>query len=268
MRDIIYFDRERAQSFYAQLAHGLPTTHTRNTQQRKIGSFLGELAIPFLSKGQGSIAYERSSGDATTYQTHDEVLQLLLDALKQRGKLLQFTADQYSWEPDVLTDGTFLQATGAITLIDMKYVMDAFDLLTITSKAVPNQNRKEKENQTNMLEFIKTFTSKYLGDGVQLTLTVDPTHHDRVFVLNTTRQMFRYPVESLLHAYGSTIRAGWYVLCILHVNKDVQDELETPKHILSTLERLQLQLIQINPYFQRTKFPAIAATPIAIYREV
>ena len=80
MRDIIYFDRERAQSFYAQLAHGLPTTHTRNTQQRKIGSFLGELAIPFLSKGQGSIAYERSSGDATTYQTHDEVLQLLIDA--------------------------------------------------------------------------------------------------------------------------------------------------------------------------------------------
>lgn len=80
MRDIIYFDRERAASFSAQLARGLPTTQVRTTQRRKSGSLLGELAIPFLSKGQGSIAYERSSGDATTYQTHDEVLQLLIDA--------------------------------------------------------------------------------------------------------------------------------------------------------------------------------------------
>jgi hypothetical protein len=54
MRDIIYFDRERAASFYAQLARGLPTTQIRTSQRRKSGSLLGELAIPFFSKGQGT----------------------------------------------------------------------------------------------------------------------------------------------------------------------------------------------------------------------
>jgi hypothetical protein len=268
MRDIIYFDRERAASFYAQLARGLPTTQTRTTQRRKSGSLLGELAIPFFSKGQGTATYEHSTGDATTYQTHDELLHLLIDALTQRGRLLRLAAGQYSWDRAVLTDGTFVHATGAINFIDLKYVMDSFDLFTTLSHAIPKQRRQDKAQLTTNLEFIKTFITKYYGDGVQLTMTVDPMNPERVFVLNTTRQMFRYPVESLLYAYGSTIRAGWYMLCILHINEDQADTPEPPDHVLSALEQLQVNLIKNNPYFQRTTFPAIAATPIAIFREI
>ena len=105
MRDIIYFDNERAQSFYAQLVNGLPTSQTRTTQRRHSGWLLGEFAIPLISKSQINVTHERSNGDATQYQSHDELLQHLINALITRRKLLQFTADQHSWAPDVLVDG-------------------------------------------------------------------------------------------------------------------------------------------------------------------
>jgi hypothetical protein len=81
--------------------------------------------------------------------------------------------------------------------------------------------------------------------------------------------MFRYPPDLLANTYGLVIDAGWN--CVLQVNRGVnyppgQLSSATGSQVEDSLEQLMDMLVGLNVMAQGIQFPAVAVTPIAVFR--
>lgn len=92
----------------------------------------------------------------------------------------------------------------------------------------------------------------------------------RFFIGNAEREAFRYPPVAIRNTYGAVVDANWH--CLLQVNKGTK---HAPGTLTSTtgnqLEDNFEQMVEasatISNLIHGVDFPAVAMTPIAIYRD-
>ncbi len=304
IRDFIYLDIERVRSFFAQLMGGLPTERSFQSEQGQGIGGSGELRTPlFGAKIEADNRYIRSSTE--TRSLHDQIMVEFMKGLLENNFLHKFPGD-FDWKEASFKDGMFILVTGPIRVIDHKLIASEIDRLshlamTIDSLGISKgdessastnlgnrqQRRKaQKENRKNAsgglqqkmeeasVPQIASFLEHHMRDTMRILVfpTQDcPKNH---FVATAIMSAFRYNTVALQGLYGHTIDANWN--CLLQVNKGAKNEMiiqSDDSHseaggIETALESVIDGLSTINTPKQGIEFPKVAATPIAIYREI
>jgi hypothetical protein len=146
------------------------------------------------------------------------------------------------------------------------------------SKGNASQSEQEKELQKIKAQIrnlpLKDFTTlvnQFYGELVRIKVFPLQSSPEKLFVGAADRALFRYTPSALMNLYGSVIDAGW--VYVLQINKGTFHE---PGLLLSqTGNTMEDGLEQVADIFsglarmtQGVEFPAVAVTPIAIYREL
>ena len=121
---------------------------------------------------------------------------------------------------------------------------------------------------------IKDLTSvmgQFYGATIRLKVFPFPKSPDHVLVGTADRAMFRYPPGLLANTYGMVIDAGW--TCVMQVNRGLRHAVGqlssvTGNQAEDALEQMIDILVNLNDIAQGVQFPAVAVTPIAIFRTV
>lgn len=258
IRDFIYLDVERVRSFVAQTSGGLTSERTHQNQHQVGGEGQVEGGIPLIAKATGSTDYHY-------LRSHSET------------KIVDYQS-------------TMATLQGLPTLLDVVGKITSIQKETATQ---PNQNRQKGQGQTKVsansqpnnpelqqlknqmkympLKEVASFVNQMYGDVIRIKVFPFQNALEKVFVGSADRSLFRYSPTSLANLYGSVIDADW--ISILQVNKGVHHE---PGQMVSTTGNdMEDGLEQMADYFsslatiaQGVKYPAVAVTPIAIYREI
>lgn len=285
IRDFIYLDIERVRSFYAQLSKGLTTERTVEKTIETGGDASVEGSVLF-AKGKGQIDYRYGRSNTETSSLHDYIMEEFLDALKQARLLTQILDDKFNWKETAFQDGMFVLVKGTIKILDYKYVVSSLDNLPKLMKLISRiVSSTQPQQSSNMSEIEKQLKGMPIGDVAKfidqnmldaLRVKVYPRHDtpDQHFLATAEAPFFRYSTVSLINMYGHVIDANW--ACLLQVNRGSQHQLaeKVPTqpvdgvNIEVVLETLADYLTNINKATQGVKFPTVAATPIAIFREI
>lgn len=202
------------------------------------------------------------------------------------GRLTDLTGlTEDAWVEDSFTDGVFLATSGALKIIDYHSaartleswpkIEAAIARLASVGKVLVDKAKNGKGPQGQQTPFPpKDMTSvldQFYGDTIPLKVFPFPASPSLVLVGTADRSMFRYPPGLLANTYGIVIDAGWS--CVLQVNRGVtyspgQLSSTTGNQVEDSLEQLIDALVGLNGVAQGIRFPAIAVTPIAIFRTV
>ncbi|HEX2986904.1 MAG TPA: hypothetical protein VHS06_01880 [Chloroflexota bacterium] len=106
------------------------------------------------------------------------------------------------------------------------------------------------------------------GDAVRVKVLPDKRHPENVFVGMCERKNFSDRAEWLCQKYGYDIDAGWVTIGQMNLPKDSTQVLEIPigNPIDDQFEAAILSISNGIHALVKPRFPAIAFTPICIYR--
>ena len=304
IRDFIYLDIERVRSFYAQLVGGLPTERSVQSVNEHGVDGSAEVKTPlFGAKIGADNRYHRSSME--TKSLHDQIMVEFMDGLEENNLLHKFSID-FLWERNSFNDGMFILVSGPIRIIDYKLLASEIDRLSHLAKTIDslgimnkddddgssiqgnrqqrrkaqreNRNRSEGSLQKKMEDAsapqIASFLEHHMRDTMRILVFPTPDLPKNHFVATAIMSAFRFNTVALQGQYGHTIDADWK--CLLQVNKGARGEMiiqSDESHneaggIETALESVIDGLSTINTLKQGIEFPRVAATPIAIYREI
>lgn len=146
------------------------------------------------------------------------------------------------------------------------------------SKGNTPQSEQEKELQKIKAQIrnlpLKDFTTlvnQFYGELVRIKIFPLQSSPEKLFVGTADRTLFRYAPSALVNLYGSVIDAGW--VYVLQINKGTFHEpgllvSQTGNAMEDSLEQMADGFSSLASITQGVKFPAVAVTPIAIYREI
>jgi hypothetical protein len=114
---------------------------------------------------------------------------------------------------------------------------------------------------------IAEFVREWYGEDVRLKIFPDASHPERVLVGRAARSLFRYSPSILVATYGRVIDAGWTAL--VHVHKGAT--FSPPSAQASGQQELDDMMEGLTDVIaglstSGVQFPAVAMTPLAIYR--
>jgi hypothetical protein len=287
LRDFIYLDVERVRSFVAQVTGGLTSELGSKDEEKTADKAQLQAGLPGgILKGTGGVDYHYVRTQSETKSLHDAIFQEFHRTVLETGHLIDLTAlEKDAWAEDLFADGAFLVACGALKIMDYHSAARTLESLPKVEAAVARlsslgqaltgkpTNRKTPRGQMAQLP-IKDVTSvldQFYGDTIRLKVFPFPSAPSLVLVGTADRSMFRYPPDLLANTYGMVIDAGWR--CVLQVNRGVSYPLgllssSTGNQVEDSLEQMIDSLVGLNVIAQGIKFPAVAVTPIAIFRAV
>lgn len=283
LRDFIYLDVERVRSFVAQAGGGVPTERTGGHQHEGGGQVAAEGGIPFLAKieGQADYRYVRSSTETRSVQD------AIFDEFVSRVRPLE-VSNASSW-PDnhSAPDGQLVLVHGHIKLIDYETslealrafpkVMTAYAKFNAASSAktgagrspmpTGGPSRAQADSLGPIVEGIAKIVGSNLSDFVRVKVVRDIQGPAEAFVGDGHRDSFRYSSALLTTLYPGGVAAGWHCVGIVHRASDstLQAPLAT-ETMSDMLEMLIDQMHDVEAFRQAASPPAIAITPLAIYR--
>lgn len=308
IRDFIYLDIERVRSYVAQTSGGLTSESTHQAQHQVGGEGQVEAGIPFIAKANGSTDYHYLKSQSETKSLHDLIFEELFRKLSAEKYIVDLThANQTVWTESFFKDSIFVLARGLLKTVDYQSTMTTLQNLPalldtvgkitstpqetnpqptyshpsktkgssrrVVSPQTSNSEIQQLKNQMKVLPLkdVANFVNQMYGDLVRVKVFPFPNVIEKVFVGSAQRSLFRYAPSELVNIYGSVIDAGW--TSILQVNKGVNHEpgqlvSKTGNEIEDSFENLADFLSNLATATQGVKFPAIAVTPIAIYREI
>ena len=287
LRDFIYMDVERVRSFVAQVTGGL--TSELGTKDEEKSAEKGELqgGLPGgILRSTGGVDYHYVRTQSETKSLHDAIFHEFHHAVLQEGHLIDLTSlTEEAWAEDLFTDGAFLATRGALKIMDyhsaartlesLPKIEAAIARLASLGQAVADKAKTRKASQGQLAQLpLKDMTSvlnQFYGDTIRLKVFPFPAAPSLVLVGTAERPMFRYPPGLLANTYGMVIDAGWN--CVLQVNRGVSYPLgrlssTTGNQVEDGLEQMIDSLVGLNMIAQGIRFPAVAVTPIAIFRMV
>lgn len=306
VRDFIYLDIERVRSFLAQLSGGLTSERTRESQHQTGGQTEAKGGIPLIAEAKGGVDYHYLRSQSETISLHDQIFEEMFSKLESANYLIDMSkATQANWIPGFFHDGMFVVCHSPLKIVDYQTTVSALQglpsLTTLLGKVTGAQgsNKSQKSSgvqqhgrtpgqpgsatsQANMRQIqaqIQSLPLKPTADLVAqlykdiVRVKVFPImgHSDMVFVGTADRSHFRYTPERLISLFGPVIDANW--VSLLQVNLGTPrnpGELisQTGNAVEDGLEQLADFLASLNMAPQRIEFPAVAVTPIAIYRDI
>lgn len=286
IRDFMYLDIERVRSFFAQISEGLPTERVIEKARERGVATKGSLGVPIVAQGEAEADYRYVRSNTETSSLHDYILEEFLEKL-QRAKMIYDLPDQdFDWTTDAFSDGQFFLVKGTLKILDYKYIVNALDNFPKLAKFVarisslnksganPEINKMEKEIRDLPIRDMARFTEENMQDTLRIKVYPDQDKVDQHFVMSANEAFFRSNTVSLINMYGHTINANWS--CLLQANLGNDQVLTRPSENLSNpsmglesaIETIADYFAQMNAMMQGVGFPAVAATPIAIFRDI
>ena len=304
IHEYIYVDIERVRSYYAQLSKGLPTeTVAQQEGETGAGGSAG-LNLPLLGgvKAEGDVRYRRSSSETTSL--HDHLVELFVQKLRDKNLIIEYPRNDSKWEINCFHDGMFVLVKGPIKILDYNFLIARLKNLsevedqvrkisnfqgnkqeetqnskTNQGKKRPSRSRKKGRNTANTFDekfigALTAFVDQNFSDTMRTKVYPYPKNPDNHFVATATKEFFRISTPTLINMYGSLIDANWS--CLLQVNtgkkpNGLELTTEVPQQygsLEAIFEFIEGHLTQFSSLFQQINYPAVATTPIVIFREI
>lgn len=287
LRDFIYLDVERVRSFVAQVNEGLPSERTRGSEHEAGATGSVEGSLPFIAKGIGETNYHYLRTQSETRSLHDFIFEEFFQSLKREDMVLEFTVNTpLTWTERTFYDGAFVLATGVFKFIDYQHTIKVFRMSSIVfdiaKKGIKETGKerhdKEAAIQRQATEFKKLpineiadfINSNYDEDLIRVKIFPYNNDTSRFFIGNADRKVFRFPPVSIRNTYGAVVDANWS--CLLQINRGVKHQpgtfvSTTGNEMEDAFERMVETTATISNLTHGVDFPAVAMTPIAIFRE-
>ena len=287
LREFIYLDVERVRSFVAQLREGLPSERSQTSEHQAGAKGSAEGSLPFIVKAIGEADYHYVRSNSETRSLHDYIFEEFFKNLKSEDLVSELeTNTTLLWSERTFEDGVFIQCSGIFKFIDYQHTMRMFQMskavFEIAKKSVKGTGKERQEQEAaiqrqatefgklpikEMSEFIDM---NYDQNTIRVKLFPYRNDTSRFFIGNAERNSFRYLPVAIRNTYGAVVDAGWS--CLLQVNKGIKHEpgsltSNTGNQLEDAFERMVETTATISNLTHGVEFPAVAMTPLAIYRE-
>lgn len=287
-RDFVYLDTERVQSIIAQLEKGVldKVMEGKGSElEGTAGAAAGVLAS-FLPIGLGG-TISKKHDIQTSKVLHDYAFNVALEALKRDGLCLE--VENWERKEMPLPDAAFILVRGSLSILDyglLKALAEnekAINRLTTSNKPQPKPHTaqtKGNKPQTEVFKQMWTLADAFMGDTVQVRLRFSA---DIIFAGPISREFLRENIRDLILKYGGEPRDGWTMLAQVAQVTSPSDQSNSllglnesmakfdPNNLRSLADFFN-PLVEVLNMFQEVmasiSYPAIAVTPIAIYREL
>lgn len=276
LRDFIYLDWARLRSLATQVAEN----READTKQLR-----EELA------GGAALSHAEAAHQ-------HQVFSLLESALRSQSRVLQIAPESIreQWQEPTFSDGQLLATSGLIRLLDydatseflaatpdlmktayhMANWMAARSSMTQAQKKHLEEQRIDQARQISDMKALKLdqfseFVTKVFGGGVRIKIMPDPNVPECLLVGSAQRQYFTDPPTELHERYGFQIDAGWQIfgqVNKLQERRDATLPMNTGNAILDNFESITLHVNTIFQIAHAPQFPALAFTPLCIYRAI
>jgi len=279
LRDFVYLDVERLRSFVAQAGKGLLSERATGAEHEGGVTAHAGVKVPLFADLGGDTDYRYIRTSTETRSLHDHIFEEFHSHLASEGKLMELDS---AWNEDEFADGQFIEVKGAVRLIDYKRAVEMMSVFPsikeIAAKAAgagapptePEARRKAAEMRQQVkampIKEIGTFVRDWYGDDVRVKVYPFEDRPECMFVGRADRTFFRYAPSTLSSTYGAVINADWTALLHIHRGRPaLVNTISSPgQHLDDIMEGLTEVVSGLN--VSGVTFPAIAATPLAIYR--
>jgi len=271
LRDLVFLDFERVRSLVAQV--GVETALAEH------GRF---------ARAEG--------GETRSLQT--AVFGALEQALLDSGKLLRIGPDfDYSsaWRQEAFKDGQLVHVTGMVRILDYPWLASVMEtmprMLKVTHRAELSAlktkreahqitqaevDQKVKEHQAQLkdlenwkMEELTDVVRELFGQSVRVKLLPYGSKGGEMLVGSCDPKLFLESPAMLSQNYGTDVNAAWTIVGILNITPAAPTPpLATGNAVEDMFERLALAVNRIHRVASSPDFPALAMTPIAIYRSL
>lgn len=301
IRDFIYLDAERVRSFSAQFFGGVPSERTTLREHQTGGEGSASGKVPFIADVSGAVNYHYLRSQAETRSLHDHLFAEFFDRLVSDHKIRDLGAiPENQWQDSLFKDGAFFHVRCPVKIVDYKAnvaLLEAMpDLQGLVDKVAgtpapapqptmqksragsgrgPSQSGTSQTQQLQKLrpqiKAMSSLMTQFYGDLIRLKVFPYAGNGAKILIGSADREAFRYPPASLTALYGAVIDAGW--ICVVQVNKGAAHEVgalvsSSGNLFEDSFEQLVDQFTGISSMTQGITFPAVAVTPIAIFREI
>lgn len=272
-RDFIYMDTDRIESIIAQLNKGLLEEIVDTTTKEASGKL--SIAAATLAKIL-SLNAEVDAGYSSNRQSnkvlHDYAFNIALKSLED-GKYL-LGSDKLGGKCQL---GAFILIKGSASLRDYNTARSMLDNTDQLSKLFGNNSQKHQMKST--LDQIKKFIDGFFKDLLLIKLVAP---QGSSFVGPLSKKFLREDLTSIIFKYGSQMQEEWTMLAQISSIPTSDNKLESFQDRMSkavainqqestaidTLDPIIEALYGLQETMASVSQPALAVTPIAIYREL
>lgn len=285
IRDFVYLDVERVRSFVAQTRGGVPTERTSGDEHQAGAETSAAGGIPWIAKIEGQADYHYVRSATETRSVQDAIFEEFVSSCRP----LDVSALE-SW-PDLAAakDGQLVSAHGHIKFVDYQTSLDAlrafpkmiaayqrFSSGTSTAPtALKSQQLVKAGSPTKaqadtigpIIESMSKLVGTNLSDFVRVKVVPDINRPAEALVGDGHRSLFRYHSAILTALYPGGTAEGWHCVGIVH--RPTASSLagaQGNETMGDMLESLLDQMGGLEAFRQAARPPAIAITPLAIYR--
>jgi hypothetical protein len=296
-RDFVYMDTGRIQSIIAQLEKGVldKVMEGKSSElQGKASAAAGVLAS-FLPIGLEG-GFSRKTEIQSSKVLHDYAFNIALEALDEHG--LYIEVEDWDRENIPLPDAAFILVRGSATMLDyglLRNLAENEPMLTSLfdksqqppqrtrhqgHKQSPQRSGKGKASGLGIIQQIWTLVDALMGDSIQVRLKYSD---DILFAGPLSREFLRESTRDLIFKYGGKPQEGWVMLAQASQVTEPFDKLKAltrlteglpavEKSDFSTASDAVNMIVEVLNALQEAmasvSYPAIAVTPIALYREL
>lgn len=298
LRDFIYLDTERLRSFTAQLLGGVPESGTSERGHEVGGAAAAEAGLWKFVRAQGEVDYRYHRTGTETRSLHHHVYSLFEKALEAE-QLLEHVDSSFSyvsWTPVHFKDGSFVKVRGRVRFVDYAQsiaALESFPTLFKAFKAVQLANIKNA-TESGGLETDEATTQRRQLEAMDKEIKAIPLQHfstlGQVLYSPGTVRLKVHPdgapprcvfaghgrLESLIAGFGaggvteSPPIAQW--IAVGQVSAAMEEGALSPMSTGNTtedaIEAISGGFRELANLGSSAVFPAIALTPLAVYREV
>jgi hypothetical protein len=286
LRDFIYLDVERIRSYVAQKSGGVPTERSQGAEHQAGGQGSASGGIPLVAslKGQVDYRYVRTASETSSVQ--DAIFSDFMQAYHP----LNISASRWP-DASAAPDGQLVLVSGAIKLIDYQTsletlrafpkVVAAFNKFTkavahgVTGNQAPRQAATTTQStaQLDSLSPVVELMSKAVGtnltDFVRVKVVPDIERPGQAFIGDGHRDNFRYSSAVLTSLYPSGIADGWHCVGVVHRPGSSELPASAGRETMGDMLEFLLDTMGgLDAFRQAAKPPAIAITPLAVYRRL
>lgn len=291
-RDFVYMDMDRVQSIIAQLQRGVleKVMEGRTSElEGKAGVAAGVLTSFLPVELGGGLSRKREIQASKIL--HDYAFNIALDSLVENNLCLE--VKDWDRESIPLPDTAFILGRGSMSIFDYAFLKNLaenesslYKLLGIPQGSQPQPARQKKPSQstslkTGVIQQMWKLVDVLMGDSVQVRLKCS---NGIIFAGPLSREFLRENTRDLIFKYGGKPQEGWSMLAQVCQVTEPSDKLSAFARQTESLPEMFRQgsfstaadsinfVVEYLNVFQEAmasvSYPAIAVTPIALYREI
>lgn len=285
-RDFIYLDTGRVQSIIAQLNEGtLEKVIEGRTSDLEGRAGLAAGILSTLLPVQLGGTVSQTHNVQSSKVLHDYAFNAALESLKRDDLCLEVQ----DWDRDSvpIPDGAFVIVRGSMSILDYSLLKNlaeneaALNRLFGAKGSGSQQSGKNRRNH-GVIKQMWTFVEALMGDSLQVRL-----RRSEVLVFSGTlsREYLRERTRDLIFKYGGQPQTGWTMLAQVSQVTIPDNKLGALSELLQTLPGIKPDegefssvtdvlnpIVEVLNAFQEAmasvSYPAIAVTPVAVFREL